>query len=446
MDNYSTPINGRYAAICDDVMSILGEENITYTKVKVSLKWALYVYEQMTGDRKHRNFKLDSMFRTLGQVKRIERDTKHDIAAIVEYLKSVLPSEVAKYVHVGLTSQDIVSLSSTVLVKDVVKIMSGHVNELIGLLDDVNTDGYMIGRTHGQLGSPIEINTVICVYKIRIRRALASLELNSMNSMVKFSGSMGDKQYMKIQLGVGSFRCNELIDGFLASLGVVGSDDASFQSDWWYSLSMVISSVKHLALVLKNVSMDMWHYSSHGDLIRTPSDKEVGSSAMPHKVNPITFENCEGNCKIVIGLCDTLVNELSVSRMQRDLSDSTMIRNIYLVFSHMAIAINSLSKGVCLYRFNTDKIRQDMIDNPYIFSEHVYSMLRNLVIGDHLSTQVDLYAVVKECFRQKGGSIDDMLLLVENKLIDLIGEEDISHVLDIDTISGSVYKIMGDDI
>lgn len=438
-ETYKTPINGRYSNVCDGIMSILDEDNIIYTKVKVSMKWALFVYEQMTGDSSHRGFKLDSINRTVRQVKKLERNTKHDIAAIVSYLRSVLPNDVSRYVHAGLTSQDVVSVSTTILVKECVNAIDNMCSSLDNVIGKIDTSGYVIGRTHGQMGSPIKLSRLIGVYRTRLNRSVRLMVENSLYSRAKFSGSMGDMEYMKIQLSLPQSDCKNMVSEFMSMMGIAGYSDASFQTDWWHSLCNIFESIKRLSLVLKNISIDMWMYSSHNDLIRIPSDTEVGSSAMPHKVNPISFENAEGNCKMVIGLCDTFVNELSVSRMQRDLSDSTMIRNVYLVFCHLAIAIDSSIKGFNTHMFDTEKIKLDMISNPGVFSEHVYSMIRSLIITESVDTNVDIHQLVKKHFRQSNNNIDYILESLQSDFDDNVMSSDGMFSDISDSIKNMIY-------
>ncbi|MFO7723198.1 MAG: adenylosuccinate lyase [Bacteroidales bacterium] len=328
------------------------------------------------------------------KVKVIEKTTNHDVKAVEYYLKDKLTSTplepVMEFVHFGLTSQDINNTAMPMMVRDaldgaVIPLLR-RVAEKLARLADSWKDIPMLAHTHGQPASPTHLGKEIFVFADRLQPLIVALQ--DFRHSGKFGGATGNfnahmvaypgidwvgfaNQFLKERLGIERQQVTTQID----------------QYDTWAALFHLMIRINN---VLLDLDRDMWSYISMNYFKQKVKAGEVGSSAMPHKVNPIDFENSEGNIGVANALFGFLADKLPVSRLQRDLSDSTVTRNIGVPFAHTVIAANSLLKGLEKLVINEDKISRDLNENWVVVSEAIQTILRREGVGQPYELLKDL--------------------------------------------------------
>lgn len=296
----------------------------------------------------------------MNTIRLLEKKYNHDIVAVQYFVMDLLSDESGvtkpQMVHWGLTSQDIVNTVYTRIVQSFIKeamspkfdTMCGAFKDFMDLSDEIS----VMGKTHGQDALPISNKHIFNVYQTRV---LASFDhIAKYIPIVKFgNGAVGNSFYQKV-LGVSLHSIhNDTIEDYFETDNVL-LEYNTFQNNHYPYITNVLYDLHRFLHVLKDVSADMWLYASHGYIQKPFSATEHGSSTMPQKSNPIQFENCEGNLELAIGLCESFMRKLNISRMQRDLSDVTMMRNLGTLFCYTMQAMDSLTKGFKAYKWNDD--------------------------------------------------------------------------------------------
>ena len=312
-------------------------------------------------------------------IKAIEKTTNHDVKAVEYFLKKELDScgatSIREWVHFGLTSQDINNTAVPLAWKHAME------NEYLPALLNLNTelrilaqryqDIPMLARTHGQPASPTKLGKEIMVFVERIQDQIE--QFIGVPFTAKFGGATGNfnahhvafPQINWIRFG------NEM----LSSLGLTRQQHTT-QIEHYDQLAAQFDAMRRINTILIDFSRDMWTYISLEYFLQKTKKGEVGSSAMPHKVNPIDFENAEGNLGIANALFEHMAGKLPISRLQRDLTDSTVLRNIGVPVAHTLVALRSLEKGIAKLVLNDAKIYEDLDQNWAVVAEAIQTILR----------------------------------------------------------------------
>ena len=314
------------------------------------------------------------------EVKRIEKKTNHDVKAIEYFLKNKFDligiSRFKEFIHFGLTSQDINNTSIPLSIKNAInEEYFPNVNKVLSNLNKLSNESKnvpMLARTHGQPASPTKMGKEIMVFIERLENQMKVLM--SIPNAAKFGGATGN--YNAHVVSYPKINWRNFSSNFLETKFGLKHSFPTTQIEHYDYFSSQCDSLRRINNILIDMCRDIWHYISMDYFKQKILKNEVGSSAMPHKVNPIDFENAEGNLGVANSLFIHLSQKLPISRLQRDLTDSTTLRNIGVPFAHTIIAFKSLNKGLSKLFINKDKISKDLEENWSVVAEGIQTMLR----------------------------------------------------------------------
>ena len=314
------------------------------------------------------------------EVKRIEKKTNHDVKAIEYFLKNKFDligiSQFKEFIHFGLTSQDINNTSIPLSIKNAInEEYFPNINEVLSNLNKLSNESKnipMLARTHGQPASPTKMGKEIMVFIERLENQMKVLM--SIPNAAKFGGATGN--YNAHVVSYPKINWRNFSSTFLETKFGLKHSFPTTQIEHYDYFSSQCDSLRRINNILIDMCRDIWYYISMDYFNQKILKNEVGSSAMPHKVNPIDFENAEGNLGVANSLFIHLSQKLPISRLQRDLTDSTTLRNIGVPFAHTIIAFKSLNKGLSKLLINKDKISKDLEENWSVVAEGIQTMLR----------------------------------------------------------------------
>tara|TARA_Y100000589_G_scaffold84444_1_gene78435 strand:- start:1241 stop:2593 length:1353 start_codon:yes stop_codon:yes gene_type:complete len=383
-----SPVDGRYHHICEPISDYFSEFALIKYRVLVEIRYFISLSELSIPSLKNLSKKdLDKVSKISSDfslddavtIKNIEKKINHDVKAVEYFIKEKFDrldlSSYKEYIHFGLTSQDVNNTAIPLMLKDSINnILSTSFTEIVNLLHSKTNElrGIsMIARTHGQPASPTTFGKEFEVFGERLKNQINSLTHIPNNG--KFGGASGNLSahyvsYPKIDW-------DKFSDKFLKSLGLTRSRPTT-QIEHYDNMAAIFHNLLRINTILIDLCRDIWHYISINYLIQKVNKNEVGSSAMPHKVNPIDFENAEGNLLLANSQFSFLAEKLPISRLQRDLTDSTVTRNIGVPISHTLIAIESIKKGMDKIDVNKLKIEMDLENNWAVVSEAIQTILR----------------------------------------------------------------------
>ena len=392
-DNIS-PLDNRYANKISKIRKNFSESALIKIRFEIEIEWLIYLctklpksFKSLSKDsiRKIQLFKSGFDDKYVLKIKKIELKTNHDIKAIEYFIrdhfnKDRILSKYTHLIHFGLTSEDINSLSYAYMIKNGVNLYIDELNKLYKTLKIYSKKWSNISfqaRTHGQPASPSTIGKELKVFSSRLEREIKILK--SIEPMAKFSGATGNYHTFNI--------VNEKVDWvtfnmkFIKKFGIKQNKYTTQiePHDW---IAEVCHSIIRLNNILTDLCQDTWIYISNDIFALKLLKNEVGSSTMPHKVNPIDFENAEGNFGISSALLNFFSIKLTKSRQQRDLSDSTVLRNVGLGFGYAVLAIVSTNKGLGKIIPNKDKIKSELNENWEVLAEAVQTVMRYEGIPD----------------------------------------------------------------
>ncbi len=387
-----SPIDGRYCEKTRQFKEIFSEFGLFKFRVIVEIKWLEFllsnikISECSSEEMKAilsiaEEFDLESAI----LIKNIEKTTNHDVVAVVEYIKERLKEigleKFSGYVHLFLTSEDVNNTSYSLMLKQTQRIINLKFLEFLELLFHRIHDWknvVMLGHTHGQAATPTTIGKELLVFYNRLSDEL--FKIQEWKAKAKWSGATGTFAAHRFAMPEVDWpaKCRYFIEHYL-ELDYIS---VSTQINPHHDIAELLQIIVRIAETIVDMSSDMWMYISMNYFKQKPKLTEVGSSTMPHKVNPIDWENARGNSKIAIALCECLSRELLVSTLQRDLSDSTLQRNLGIIFSYTLIAIESCIKAVGKIDINQEKISKDLEDNFEVVTEAIQVILRVLGIPD----------------------------------------------------------------
>lgn len=384
-----SPIDGRYANKTDLLQNYFSEYALIKYRVKVEIEYFVSLCEIPLPQLADFDSSLFPSLRVIythfsledaSRIKDIENTTNHDVKAVEYFIKEKFDAlGIAKYkefIHFGLTSQDINNTSIPLSLMDGVReVLTKYFDELylsLYAMADRWAAVPMLAHTHGQPASPTRLGKEIKVFAARIREQLDQLDRAPYPA--KFGGATGN--FNAHFVAYPEIDWNDFAKSFVeGKLGLKRSYPTT-QIEHYDNLAAIFDNLKRLNTILIDLSRDIWTYISMDYFKQKIKEGEVGSSAMPHKVNPIDFENAEGNLGIANAILDHLSAKLPISRMQRDLTDSTVLRNIGVPVAHTLIALKSLQKGLSKLILNEEKINRDLEDNWAVVAEGIQTILR----------------------------------------------------------------------
>lgn len=384
-----SPIDGRYANKTDLLQDYFSEYALIKYRVKVEIEYFISLCEIPLPQLADFDSSLFPSLRVIythfsledaSRIKDIENTTNHDVKAVEYFIKEKFDAlGIAKYkefIHFGLTSQDINNTSIPLSLMDGVReVLTKYFDELylsLYAMADRWAAVPMLAHTHGQPASPTRLGKEIKVFAARIREQLDQLDRAPYPA--KFGGATGN--FNAHFVAYPEIDWNDFAKSFVeGKLGLKRSYPTT-QIEHYDNLAAIFDNLKRLNTILIDLSRDIWTYISMDYFKQKIKEGEVGSSAMPHKVNPIDFENAEGNLGIANAILDHLSAKLPISRMQRDLTDSTVLRNIGVPVAHTLIALKSLQKGLSKLILNEERINRDLEDNWAVVAEGIQTILR----------------------------------------------------------------------
>jgi adenylosuccinate lyase len=386
-----TPIDGRYRRQTRSLESFFSEFALIRYRVKIELEWYLSLAENPSIDALapldnhtkaavaaiHENFSLDDAI----EVKEFESVTNHDVKAVEyfvkEKIKAVSVSLPVEMVHFACTSEDINNLAYALLLKDYVdQELQPKLDELLGTLSDLAhrcSRVVMLSLTHGQNASPTTVGKEFAIFAARLQRQMRHLK--NQEYLGKMNGAVGN--FNAHQFAYPNVDWLAHSKSFVESFGLVWNP-LTTQIESHDFLAELFDTMVRIDTVLLDLTRDLWGYVSLGYFKQRVVAGEVGSSVMPHKVNPIDFENCEGNLGIATALLQHLATKLPVSRWQRDLSDSTALRSIGSAFGHVAVALAALKRGLGRIDLDEERIKASLSDPQSweVVAEGIQTLMR----------------------------------------------------------------------
>ena len=398
-----SPVDGRYFYKTEKLKKYFSEKALIYYRLKVEIEYFIALCKaeipqlngiNQTKFKSLRKIYLDFSINDAIKIKNIEETTNHDVKAVEYFIKEKFDelnlSEYKEFIHFGLTSQDINNTAIPLSVKDFINdIYLVKIEELLKLVEDKSneySDITIISRTHGQPASPTKLGKELRVFWTRINEQLKNL--HTIPNSAKFSGAVGNFNAHKVAYP--NVNWKKFGQNFVEDILGLNYSYPTTQIEHYDSFASLSDNCRRINNILLDMCQDIWTYISYDYFNQKIIKNEVGSSAMPHKVNPIDFENAEGNLGIANSIFDFFSNKLTKSRLQRDLSDSTVLRNIGVPFSHTIISIESVIKGLNKIYVNEEKINIDIEDNWIIISEAIQTILRREGFEDPYELMKDL--------------------------------------------------------
>lgn len=384
-----SPIDGRYRGKCERLDEYFSEFALIRYRVRVEIEYFIALCElplpQLAGVNPqvfdslraiYRNFSIEDAAR----IKEIESVTNHDVKAVEYFLKEkfdLLGLDAHKeFIHFGLTSQDINNTSVPLSLKEALaEVYRPALNELVEHLEKKAEEWYdipMLAKTHGQPASPTRLGKEIKVFTYRLRKQLALLDATPISG--KFGGATGN--FNAHLTAYPDIDWRKFGAKFLSERLGIEREEYTTQISNYDNFAAIFDALRRINTIILDLDKDMWQYILMEYFKQKIKAGEVGSSAMPHKVNPIDFENSEGNLGIANAILDHLAMKLPVSRLQRDLTDSTVLRNVGVPLAHMLIAIASTLKGLNKLLLNVDAINRDLDNMWNVVAEGIQTILR----------------------------------------------------------------------
>ena len=385
-----SPIDGRYRSKTDQLGNYFSEYALIRYRVRVEIEYFIALCElplPQLEDFNHSLFEtLRDIYRNFSEddaqrVKDIEKVTNHDVKAVEYFIKEQLDKigdfeKYKEFIHFGLTSQDINNTSVPLSIKEALaEVIVPQVEELIGQLNEYAeawAEVPMLAKTHGQPASPTRLGKEIHVFSYRLQKQLEAMQKTEITA--KFGGATGNFNAHRVAYPKYDWR--EFGNKFVSEKLGLEREQYTTQISNYDQMGAVFDALRRINTIIIDLDRDFWMYISMEYFKQKIKAGEVGSSAMPHKVNPIDFENSEGNLGISNAILQFLAQKLPVSRLQRDLTDSTVLRNVGVPLGHTVIAIQSTLKGLRKLILNEEKINADLDNTWAVVAEAIQTILR----------------------------------------------------------------------
>ena len=384
-----SPIDGRYRSKCAKLENYFSEYALIRYRVKVEVEYFIALYNlplpQLETASRSAVESLRDIYKNLieadaQRIKDIESVTNHDVKAVEYFLKEEFDKrgleQYKEFIHFGLTSQDINNTAVPMSIKDALdEVYIPVIEQLIATLDGQAAEWAeipMLAKTHGQPASPTRLGKEIKVFVYRLSEQLASLRATKISG--KFGGATGN--FNAHRTAFPAINWLDFAGKFLKESLDIEREEYTTQISNYDNLAAVFDALRRINTIVLDLDRDMWMYISMEYFKQKIKEGEVGSSAMPHKVNPIDFENSEGNLGIANALLGHLAAKLPVSRLQRDLTDSTVLRNVGMPLAHGLIAFASTAKGLGKLLLNREAIDRDLGQMWSVVAEGIQTILR----------------------------------------------------------------------
>ena len=390
-----SPLDGRYAAKIDPLREIFSEYGLIERRLYVEVRWLQKLsstpgivevesFDQAATDHLQAiidAFDLDAAH----AIKAIERTTNHDVKAIEYFLKDSLQTNAAlnqasEFVHFACTSEDINNLSHALMLRDGIPVIAQEMRGIIAAIDALATqysDLSMLSRTHGQTASPTTLGKEMANVSARLRRQLAGVE--SITPLGKFNGAVGN--FNAHLSAYPDINWPQLSQEFVESLGLEWNPMTTQIEPHDY-MAELFQAFCRFNTILIDFDRDIWSYISLGYFKQRTIEGEIGSSTMPHKVNPIDFENSEGNLGLANAVLAHLSEKLPMSRWQRDLTDSTVLRNMGVGFGYSLLAYTATLKGISKLQVNPARLAEDLDNSWEVLAEPIQTVMRRYGIPE----------------------------------------------------------------
>lgn len=384
-----SPIDGRYRNKTEEFANYFSEYALIKYRVRVEIEYfialAKFNIPQLSQISKETLNNLKSVYinfsiKDAQKVKDIETITNHDVKAVEYFIKEKFEelnlSKYKEFIHFGLTSQDINNTATPLLLKESINdIYLPEIKKIINKINELSNewkDIPMLARTHGQPASPTKLGKEFMVFSERLSKQLGLLNLIPYSA--KFGGATGNFNAHKVAYP--NINWVDFANTFVNYILGLDRSQTTTQIEHYDNIAAIFDNFKRINTILIDFSRDIWLYISNEFFKQKIKKDEVGSSAMPHKVNPIDFENAEGNLGISNAILEHLSAKLPISRLQRDLTDSTVLRNVGVPLSHIIIALKSLNKGLDKLILNKEKIDDELNNNWAVVAEAIQTILR----------------------------------------------------------------------
>ena len=384
-----SPIDGRYSAKTGPLKAIFSEYGLIKYRLLVEIRW-LEAMSKNSQISEVPEFSLKSKnvlsnivdnfsLEDAKVIKGIEKTTNHDVKAVEYFLKEKVSStpelkNVNEFIHFACTSEDINNLSHALMLKDGRQVLLNEMRKTLNLITDLakdNADVAMLSRTHGQTASPTTLGKEMANFSYRLMRQIEQLE--EVKIMGKFNGAVGN--FNAHISAYPNLDWPNISKNFIESLGI-NYAPYSTQIETHDYIAEYFHALNRFNTILIDFCRDVWGYISLGYFTQKTIEGEVGSSTMPHKVNPIDFENAEGNLGLAIAIGEHFATKLPISRWQRDLTDSTVLRNLGVNCAHCLISYASISKGISKLEVNQDKLIDDLNEAWEVLAEPIQTVMR----------------------------------------------------------------------
>jgi adenylosuccinate lyase len=390
-----SPLDGRYASKLDPLRTVFSEYGLIARRLEVEVRW-LQKLADTSGIPEVKPLSDTSIAHleavlaafsseSTSEVKAIERTTNHDVKAIEYFLKDAIASDTAladasEFVHFACTSEDINNLSHALMLRDGIPVLTTEMRAIIDGIDALASEHAslpMLSRTHGQTASPTTLGKEMANVSVRLRRQLQSVE--SVKPLGKFNGAVGNynahlSAYPDVDWPTVSME-------FVESLGLEWNPMTTQIEPHDY-MAELFQAITRFNTILLDFDRDVWSYISLGYFKQKTVAGEIGSSTMPHKVNPIDFENSEGNLGLANAILAHLSEKLPISRWQRDLTDSTVLRNMGVGFGYSLLAYTSTLKGISKLQVNPQRLAEDLDNAWEVLAEPIQTVMRRYGIPE----------------------------------------------------------------
>ncbi|MGL4955560.1 MAG: adenylosuccinate lyase [Bacteroidales bacterium] len=384
-----SPVDGRYSKTTEELSNYFSEFALIRYRVQIEVEYFIALCQiplpQLADIDRSSFTKMRSIYQNFDinnaiQVKEFERITNHDVKAVEYFLKEQFEAlglgKWIEFIHFGLTSQDVNNTATPLSLKNAIEnIITPKYHELVSTLKDLSnqwTNVPMLAFTHGQAASPTRLGKEFFVFVERLEKQMTLLQ--AIPYSAKFGGATGNFNAHKVSYP--TINWIDFANQFVNETLGLNRSQTTTQIEHYDNLAAMFDTIKRLNNILIDLCRDLWTYVSMGYFRQKIKAGEVGSSAMPHKVNPIDFENAEGNLGIANALFEHLSAKLPISRLQRDLTDSTVLRNIGVPMGHTLIAYTSILKGLNKLLINEHAIANDLEKNWAVVAEGIQTILR----------------------------------------------------------------------
>lgn len=413
-----SPLDGRYAPKVSELGAIFSEFGLMKYRTRVEIEWLIFLSDNGIAPEMDESLKigLQTVMENFSEeefqkIKATEAVTNHDVKAVEYLVRELVPETFWPWIHFACTSEDINNTSYGLMMRDgVTAVMDIFENSI---LSDLRTKSMnwkaipMLCRTHGQNATPSTMGKEMAVFYHRLNSVTEAMA--SVSFLAKINGATGN--YAAHVVAFPELDWIELSSEFIEDRLGLTWNPLTTQIESHDAQAAILNNLSQLSGIMIDLCRDVWGYVSLGYFGQKVVAGEVGSSTMPHKVNPIDFENAEGNLKLARGIARTLADELPISRWQRDLTDSTLQRNFGLVFGHFLLALRSLEKGLGKLDIKETVLLKDLQSAPEVLTEAVQTVLRKN--GHH-----DAYEQLKDFSRGRALTFDEIQEFIDGLDID----------------------------